>query len=452
MPASTLTPASAVKLRENLSVYFDSPKICDIISDFCQSTTTVSEPISLFTSSRLLSIEEQMEKRREEKKVALNNSGVMPPSDELDKLDELNEGDEICPSSRNKYNSILLQRLTAEAKLFESDYKYPFLVRTINELKFYEDDDRLINSFAKKKRKSVSELVTICARKYLQTGDPELRREIATRLSLWSRINKIYFNGMRCDVCTQTNGKKCRGCGVACYCSVEHQKLDYLAHAKVCGLITAMHTHHIDRSTDKFGKNVALRMVNNVWGIATSLSSDVVTKQVLSVRATQTISSTEEARENYTTGSTLPSPSLSFAGGREWSSGGVGTTPGDVVPLLVLHEWLETHHAPCMLTIECADGKSMFGWIDKPSTRMCLCCKSKKSMFCRLCTMVNSCEKCHPRVHSKEKCALVREMLNSLVRRTHYRRNLFGVKVYTAHDLHPKVFTPGAFSEVKSAV
>lgn len=55
--------------------------------------------------------------------------------------------EDICPSTRNRHNSILLQRLTAEAMLLPMDYKYPFVLRTIGEMMKYEDDELLVETF-----------------------------------------------------------------------------------------------------------------------------------------------------------------------------------------------------------------------------------------------------------------------------------------------------------------
>jgi hypothetical protein len=178
-------------------------------------------------------------------------------------------------------------------------------------------------------------------------------------------LDEVFLDGMRCDLCTQTNAKKCTGCGVACYCSKEHQKQDWEKnHRQVCKSIHSTCLSQIEENTIKFDRPVALMMANHVWTIHS------VNKQELTI----------------------------------------------------LCEWLETHHSPCTLSAGCDGEKTRF----LPGTRdaRCTSCKVEKLSFCRSCTMINSCKSCHQDFH-KEKCDETRNILNNLVKHLHYRQNLF---------------------------
>jgi hypothetical protein len=312
-----------------------------------------------------------------------------------------------CPTSNNIHNSILLQRLAIEAKFFSSDYKYPFVVKTIAELTNYEDDDRLISSFAKNRRKNIDIFLKEYCKKYIKTHDPDLKQEIITRLSTPTRFNPVFFNGMRCDVCSQTNATKCSRCKIASYCNSDCQKKDYIRHKPVCLVLSRIFLHQLEKNSLQFGKEIATQIVNNIWTITSAnLSSEVVDKEVLLRHVTESIGSVEESRSVTT-------------------STAATADKGEVTQLLVLYEWLETHFSPCTLSIDCNDGKSTCGWITSRSNTICSSCKSKTAVFCRSCTMINACDSCHSILHSKDKCTQIVEVLNTLVKRISYRANTY---------------------------
>jgi hypothetical protein len=329
--------ASLICVATLLSICFQ-PSISNIMLNFLGSLT--KNPLD---DNGLISIEEQVAQRR-----AINNN---------------EDPSQLAEEKEKNYNSILLQRLNMEAKLFSTDYKYEYLNKTLKELTDYEDDDNLICLFLKKMNKKAKK----AGQPSIKKLSAEMVQQVINSTKIDTKIGNNFFNGKRCDVCTQTDAQKCLDCGIYSSCtknaSIEHKEC-FEKHRLVCSSISKIYSDQIKKNTTKYGERIALQMANNVWTL-----------------------DKEEKEEGEK----------------------------------ILEKWLSFHHSPCSLV---HGDKVIFIVESKLSCEFQGC--NKPAVFCRRCTMIDSCGQCFK--HTKEKCRETRKILNLIVKSIYYRKNIFSVK------------------------
>lgn len=314
----------------------------------------------------------------------------------------------ICPTiPGHGFNSILLKRLAFEAKFFSTDYNYPFVVKTLKELTDIEDDDKMIFKFSKDRSKSIDSTLKEYCKQYVKSRNPQVKAQILSRITIPNIIGDVFFNGQRCDVCTQTSARKCLGCKVACYCSKDCQEKDY-NHKKNCAILSKLMHYQLEKTMSKFGVEISKLLVNNIWTISVDTTSTSVQELVLSKYSQDVLSHVEEGRNQKANETTSRSICQ------------------EVEKLLILYEWLETHFSPCSLNIDCTiDGKTTYSWIIEKPNSLCTICKADTIVFCRSCTMMNCCQSCNPKIHHKDHCSKILGALNEIVKRITYRSNTF---------------------------
>lgn len=398
---------------------FMPEEVCGFVSSYSQigndvGTTSTTNKVDLLEEGKVIMYTfDSMQTAEEQKKITMTT----------EQLTAYN----VSPAVRNKYNSILLQLLSVLAMLLPSDYELKLVKETIAELEKYEDDNDLINSFAKGEREGVNKFIKLYALKYLETKDLQIKEAIVKRLSTWTQFNKVFFNGMRCDVCTETKAFKCIGCGVSAYCSPKCMEKDYneRGHKEICTLKRTMFENFITTNTLKYGLPLANRLANHIWTISSDiLSAFEIKSLVFDNYIVRRISEKEEARASHEDYSDITNNNNNNSNGTGASV--ISSKKQEIARLTILYEWLETHQAPCNLTVNAKDRNSPCAWILTRQGKTCVRCKSRKAQFCRLCTMIDSCEYCYTSIHSPSRCSIVKEDLKLLMRKVIYRRNLFG--------------------------
>ncbi len=407
------------------------------------------------------------------------------------------------------YRSIRLDRLTFQAKFLLSDEKQIVYKQTLQAFQDLEDDDEMIAQVAKgylkrylpdskgdlvltdEKALTIQSDLRNRAIRYIKCADSnaelklKIKDEIVRSIQCNNPFDRSFYLGQRCEWCTQPKTLKCKRCGVADYCKIEHASHHFKVHKPQCKKLKISYMEQIAVNTKKFGPTVAFMMANNVWSISTSLTA-AETKLFLAGMTTgpnkvNYLSSTRCASGGCTpmppaprytteageivdplTGGCTPIPpaksdvdkkvddvdkkvddaaddssnasdsksqldSKSQSDSKGNSGGRGGATPtsggkGDSAPLL---EWLATHHAPSSLKIYTSDGDIVEVCISVNQMVKCRNCKIKKASFCRNCTLVNCCSSCQTTVHTKGACKETVDRLTLSVRYIAFKGNKF---------------------------
>lgn len=277
----------------------------------------------------------------------------------------------VCPAiGKNKYNSILLKRLALEAKLLQSDLKYPYVQQIIHEYSKYENDDKMIFNFAtstaQQEKKINPDLIKLC-REYVnmkksnnnvenQKKGGKLKADIIhfLKLNLPQRININFCNGRRCIVCTEPCLTKCKNCAYTYYCSKKCKDHDskheihciyyknHLQSVKAKYNNNADHTHEDNDNNWRTNKVLQIwtagQLIKNEWNIQFNVNlsgmninfEDFLSMLKLCISNDQIIKMQEKASSNN------------------------NDNPMETIEKMIqtLYLWLQSHYAPCLLVIK----------------------------------------------------------------------------------------------------
>lgn len=233
-----------------------------------------------------------------------------------------------------------------------------------------------------------------------------------------TKFSPLIFNGLRCDVCGEVNGKKCLGCQTACYCCPNCEKSDLPHHGLVCSDVKKDSELKIIKARRKYDPVTACQICNNIWIFPSNLVTQghIISSISAHFRLYPVAHTDEEDPAEKI--ETTPTDDK----GKE-----VHEVDNEVRAVIVLMEWLTHHFSPCTFIIQTRDNPNGLTYWLLPPSMTCMNCKSRASVFCRKCTFFNFCKSCATYDnHNKTKlCCDKLNTLNIFVKRLIFKRNKF---------------------------